>query len=428
MNTLTDEELKIFNRMEQAKLKHNLRQKKYIDNQKKKNPNYNADHSEYMRKYNANIREKYMTVAQKIAKENIKLQPPKTVEIPNIEAPKVDRRTKKGQEILAEFEVRPSYQIRRRALAEQTVNTYMSNLNLVQRELLDKDIRDVIKKHIKKLLTNSTGLEAPNVSAIISELSYLKDIDTAIRTLRAKNPIDNTFKAKLQAIVSVTSRIPSLKDQYQKTTKLAIQINDNYEEGRAENAIKEGDEDKIIDVTDKQTIKENIDKLDDPMEKLIYAVYMYVPPRRVKDYYLLTPTTEKDYESLDTDYNYLVLTKPIKIVFNNYKTKSKFKQQVFDLPDDLAKLFRDYIQRENLDSNHFIFHQSGDKRLTIGQSNFSAKVKKIFTKLYGAGITVTNVRQSWATAQEGKRLKDRQWIAKWMGHNVEQQLRYTKKK
>lgn len=427
MNTLTNEEQNLLSKVQRAKQKHRLRQRRYVENQKAQNPNYNSDQAAYMRRYNAAIKEKYMTVEDKLAKER-PVEPPKAVQIPNTEVPKVDRRTKKGKAVLAEFETRPAFETRRRELSDESISTYIRNLNTVQKELLDKPLRDVMKKQITKLLKNVKGPDAAIKTAIISELAYLKDIDAAIQTLRQKNPKNNTFKAKLQAIVAVTSHIPAVKDQYQKVTKLAIQVNDEYEAGRSENVLKPEDEGKLIDVDDQDLIWKNIQSLSSkPKEQLIYAIYTLIPPRRVKDYYLLRPTTSMDFNSLDDEYNYLVLnSKPMKLVFNNYKTRGKFKQQVFDVPDKLAELFKDYVQNEKLDSNHFIFHQDTDKRLPYAQSNFSELVKKVFRSIYDVNITVTNIRQSWATAQEGKSLTQRQQTAKAMAHNVDQQLRYAK--
>lgn len=429
MSALTAEDRAVLARMEQAREKHRLRQQKYIQRQKELNKNFDVEHAAYMRKYNASVKETYMTVQEKLNKQNVQNQPLKTVQIPNIEVPKVDRRTRKGQRVLDEFEIRPSYQIRRDkgALSGGTTKQYIQNINLVQKDLLGKELRTVMKAQILKLLNNTKNEDAAVRSAIVSELSYLKDVDAAIKKLRELHQNDSTFKSRLQAIVAVTSRIPDMREQYQKLTKTAIEVNNTYEAGRADNILAAEDEGKIINI-DFNTALENIQKLNTAREKLLYAIYTLIPARRVKDYYLLKVTNDKPLSELDDDYNYIMIGDTMKLVFNNYKTKSKMKQQVFDIPTELQLLFSNHIRQDKLKDGNYIFHQSTGNNVEMAQSNFSTAVKQLFAKVHGANITVKNIRQSWATEQNNdKSLTERRQVAYAMAHSVDQQLRYAKK-
>ncbi len=84
-------------------------------------------------------------------------------------------------------------------------------------------------------------------------------------------------------------------------------------------------------------------------------------------------------------------------VFNDYKIDKTYGKQVFEVPEDLDKVFNQYITAKKLKNCDFLFSLLRNEKESIAESNFSAKVKGVFEKVYGIPITMRFVRTSWAT-------------------------------
>ena len=128
---------------------------------------------------------------------------------------------------------------------------------------------------------------------------------------------------------------------------------------------------------------------------MIYGLYTLFPARRL-DYKNMKLTTETNVDMLN-DINYLILSNPKQFVFNAYKTDKTYGKQVFEVPEDLDKVFNQYITAKKLKIGDFLFSLLRNKKEPIAESNFSAKVKGVFEKVYGVPITIRFVRMSWAT-------------------------------
>ena len=128
---------------------------------------------------------------------------------------------------------------------------------------------------------------------------------------------------------------------------------------------------------------------------MIYALYTLFPARRL-DYKNMKLTTETKVDMLN-DINYLILSNPKQFVFNDYKTNNTYGKQDFKIPDDLDMVINQYITAKKLRNGDFLFSLLRDKKEPIAESNFSAKVKEVFNKIYGIPISMRFVRMSWAT-------------------------------
>jgi hypothetical protein len=103
------------------------------------------------------------------------------------------------------------------------------------------------------------------------------------------------------------------------------------------------------------------------------------------------------------DINYLMLSNPKQFVFNDYKTNNTYGKQVFKSTDDLDMVLKQYITAKKLRNGDFLISLLRDKKEPIAESNFSAKVKEVFNKVYGIPISMRFVRMSWATDVLGDR-------------------------
>jgi hypothetical protein len=265
---------------------------------------------------------------------------------------------------------------------------------------------------------------------ILNEMKYINNnIDPTINHLRAHYKNDNTFKSYINILAVITSHLKTLnKSVYQTLTKTNIYINKEVQEKRKENAIEEGDEDKIINL-DKTTIIKNLNKIDNIKDRLIYALYTLFPARR-EEWRLTKITTETNKEKLkDPVNNYLILSNPKRIIFNNYKTYKKYKQQDFNIDDkDLNNIIDEYIYLKGLKNNDYLFSLDRDIREVISQPNFSKLISDVFKKIYNIPISIRFLRMSHITYLLNKNptIKQMEILSNQMAHSPEEQGKYKK--
>lgn len=146
----------------------------------------------------------------------------------------------------------------------------------------------------------------------------------------------------------------------------------------------------------------------------IIALYTYIPPRRVRDYSQMKFVLTDD-ETIDKKYNYYVKNTN-KLVFNEYKTKKTFKQQIIKAPLWLKKALVAYIDDAKLESGTSLFNMN-DKVLD-----------NLVIRIFGGGVDM--IRRSYVD----NRFKDNNLpkngelknISNKMGHSLETHLAYRK--
>ena len=189
------------------------------------------------------------------------------------------------------------------------------------------------------------------------------------------------------------------------------------------------DPDKIIDLSDRQTLLDNIEKLKNVTDKLIYAVNVLIPPRRL-EYRFVVLTDETNAKMLQDTNNYLIISGKWRFIFNEYKTAKFMGQQDIPIPDDLKQILLSYIHTKKLKIGDLLFSLQRDKREEISQPNFSSLISRVFAKIYGVEISNRFLRYSASTTASNQNLskKDRQQLANDMGHSLSQNLAYSKHK
>ena len=333
---LTAEEELFLKKVEQRKQKHANAVKKYRASNIEKIHDYN-------KKYNTKQKSKLEAIKAKLPPKP--QQPPTPLNIQQItqEPPKIDKRTRRGKkQTEATTDIKPSHETRKEPLEYSTIDDYIKKADILNRLFIKKSLSPQVKAEITKLLNDNKNIDE---DLILNEMTYINnDIEPTINQLRAHYKNDNTFKSYINILAVITSHLKTLnKSVYQTLTKTNIYINKQVQEKRKENAIEEGDEDKIIDL-DKTIILKNLNKIDNIKDKLIYALYTLFPARR-EEWRLSKITTETNKEKLkDPVNNYLILSNPKRIIFNNYKTYKKYKQQDFIIEDkDLNNIIDEYI-------------------------------------------------------------------------------------
>ena len=207
------------------------------------------------------------------------------------------------------------------------------------------------------------------------------------------------------------------------TKNLSKQSQDKRDDNTTE------DINKIIDLSDRQALLDNIDKLPNITDKLIYALNVLIPPRRL-EYRFVVLTDETNAQMLQDTNNYLIIKGKWRFVFNEYKTAKYMGQQDILIPDDLKQILISYIKAKKLNVGDLLFSLQRDKREEISQPNFSSLISRVFSKIYGVDISNRFLRYSASTTATNQNLSknERQQLASDMGHCLSQNMSYSKHK
>lgn len=155
-------------------------------------------------------------------------------------------------------------------------------------------------------------------------------------------------------------------------------------------------------------------ELQELMKYVILSLYTMIPPRRLLDY-----TAFKVRNVDKTKDNYM---EGNKFVFNNYKTKNKYGQQVVKIPQKLRILIQRWANKHPYD--WLLFNEKGDP---IPPSRLTVKLNRIFD---GRKISVNMLRHIFISDEVLKHvpaLEKLEKVAEDMGHSTDQQILYKKK-
>jgi hypothetical protein len=162
-----------------------------------------------------------------------------------------------------------------------------------------------------------------------------------------------------------------------------------------------------IDFENNEEYEENINKLENIADKVIYS-YMMKIKGRVGDLRMCKIAKGKE-DIEDEGYNWIYDNK---MYINNTKNK---KKNIIELPESLN--FWNSI------SEGYILGR------LIPSGTYSQQIQRIFLKVYGKTYSANNIRHLYATYinEKGASLEERQATAKQSGHSVIEQLSYVYK-
>ena len=138
-----------------------------------------------------------------------------------------------------------------------------------------------------------------------------------------------------------------------------------------------------------------------------------IPPRRSLDYGLMKI---RNFD-IKTDNYY----KAGKFYFNRYKTADKYGLQSIDVPKDLQTLLKKWIKINDTD---YLLFSSNKQPLS------SPQINRILNKVFDKHISVDMLRHIYLTNHYKNipAIKDMENLATEMGHSLNQQMLYVKKK
>lgn len=415
--SLTTEELAFLNKIEERRQKHREASKKYRSSNKDKIADYN-------KKYNQDQKDKMNSILSK----QPKIPQPTPINIQEIIAspPKIDKRTRRGKNQKT-GDIKPFYETRKEPLEYSTIEDYISKANIIQRIFLKKSLSQELKAELRKLLNNNKTIDE---ELILSEMTYINNnIEPTINRLREKYKNDNSFRTKINILTVITSHLKTLnKSVYQTLAKLNIYLNQQIQDKRKENILDEGDEGKIINL-DLTEILTNIEKLKTIKDKLIYGLYTLFPARR-EEWRFTKLTTETNKEKLKHPVdNYLILSNPKRVIFNNYKTSKKYGQQDFEINDrNLNNILDEYIISNKLKEKDYLFSLGRNKQEIISQPNFSKLISNVFFKIHNIPISLRFLRMAHISKllKTNPTIKQMETLAYQMANSVDEQRRYNK--
>ena len=308
-------------------------------------------------------------------------------------------------------------------MKEKTINQYTNVIIRVHPIFVKTKKIDELRDVINRVFNDNDNINDNDVVYLKKNLKYLKNPQKFIDKIKE---IYNNVSTQKGYIVPFVVLCRILKDDkmflkaHEYLSKQAMVLNEAYEAVRDDNVVSDEDAAKIITNYDKDTLLANVDKLDKPLHKLLYSLYVFTPPRR-NEYQNILIVNYKS--KLDKDKNYILLNKkfPEHFVFNNYKTADKYGSQKIVIPNELAKIIYNYIKENKL--------KSGDKLITLSINNYIQNIKKAFKIVYGIdGITTRWLRISYATYIDNVKISnnDKKKIVENMAHSAQQSSKYRK--
>src|SRR6056300_441334 len=318
----------------------------------------------------------------------------------------------KRNKIIKATNIAPSYTKQNYYLSDRSINQYQVIIERLHYKYTNK----IFNHNIKKIfIDKDTNL----LNNILNEMSYLDY--KFIERLKNDFPNASTFKTYITPIVKLLSYADSAKYNklYKYYASYMIESNNKYEKERNDNFVSEENVNKIITDFSNETLLENAEKLNDITERVIYAIYTFIPPRRLEYANMYIINKSKKINNKD---NYLVVSRnnPVKFIFQTYKTYRTFGVQSYDIPEELAKIIKQYIYKNKL--------KTGDKLLPYNEKYLSEVIGKIFNKVYGEKINLNYIRKSYATFINEMKISnnERELLALAMGHSLDQSMRYKK--
>jgi len=258
--------------------------------------------------------------------------------------------------------------------------------------------------NLKFLSDDKAVLEVINSRSLLTRGSYFSTITNALatqgRTKKLINKYATTAKATWTEIQS--------RDVHEKTAK---------------------QEESMIPMEDivkrRQELQEIVEALgEEPNHTerecitlwLLICLYTEIAPRRNQDYAYMIVVQELP-EEQDMNANYLVLSTK-EFVFNKYKTKNHYGQQVIDIPDELMSHIEMYLK----------YHPQRDRDSyeLIPGINKTNGITRLLNKAFNKKIGATALRHIYLSDKYAKVVQERQEDAAAMAHSVNVQTGYIK--
>jgi hypothetical protein len=239
-------------------------------------------------------------------------------------------------------------------------------------------------------------------------LSWVRD--------NARDPknFQNSLTSTINDIVSYLKRLQGYDREYDFLSRL-LKANVKMRELQLKkNEPTKLQQERLISLDKLKSFSSVADTLE-PKTRLLYYLYTWFP-RRLQDYRLMrvaklnkrvnTINKLQSSQGYDENSNYVVKNSngvPYKLIFNIYKKSVKdiLGTQIFEIPAELRKVLKEYIDQENIKDGELLFSNQKGEYTTM---EFSKAISKAFQAITGIPISMGDARHIQATHYASKNL------------------------
>jgi hypothetical protein len=175
------------------------------------------------------------------------------------------------------------------------------------------------------------------------------------------------------------------------------------------------------------------------IQYIVPNLYIKFPPRRNIDYTEMKITTDYK-DDMSPEFNYLVIGTEkggaeervvMRYVFNKYKTSGTYNRQVFDVPDDLVVVLKNWIKATGKVDGDYLLTKVGYRIHNKGDALRSDDIGEVLHKAFGRGISTQMLRHmyldKYTTPERKKIIEEMMGDADQMSHSIStQQQTYVK--
>jgi hypothetical protein len=175
------------------------------------------------------------------------------------------------------------------------------------------------------------------------------------------------------------------------------------------------------------------------LEYIVPNLYTKFPPRRNLDYTEMKICDDYG-PDMSKEFNYLVISVEkgktvMRYVFNRYKTDGTYREQIFDVPEDLVVQLKRWISATKKKDDDFLLTKIGryTHEKQKGEKLRSDDITDALHKAFGSGISTQMLRHMYIdkynTPEREKVIHEMMGDAEMMAHSMTtQQTVYKKKK
>lgn len=310
---------------------------------------------------------------------------------------------------------------------------------------------EIINDLNKKKLSEGSIKSYFNALKNLNDKKEIKNFKFLEKTNKILEKIKD-FKTTTQrniiiAIVSILkNKDKNLYDQYY---KIMIDLNDKImnessknekSETQAKNWIKWDEVVSKFNELKNIKLSKNISETqyDNLLNLVVLALYVLIPPRRNKDYLIMKILNK---EPIDNNYNYIDVKKK-QFIFNNYKTKNTYGQQIINIPSELMEIIKKYLKyrkdanlKSSLDDflpqkksstfssdNEFFLVKFNGQNLKSDNS-----ITRILNNIFNKNISSSMLRHIYLSSKYDDVLNEQKKDSEMMAHSEQTQKEYIKK-
>jgi hypothetical protein len=291
----------------------------------------------------------------------------------------------------------------------------------ILRKLKEKNLSDNSIKLYMSILNN------------LNDKKEIKDLKFLSKPKKIYDKIKD-YKPTTQRniLISIVSVLKALNDpMYQLYYDGMMKMNKNIEENNKLNVKSETQNknwmkwddvvNKFNEMKSKIKLHKNIseEQYNHILATVILGLYVCLPPRRNKDYLLMK--VSKDGKNMtDTKFNYFDVKKK-QFVFNNFKTKKSFGQQIIDIPDELFELLKKFL-RYKKEGDGFLLVKFNGEYLKSDNA-----ITRILNGIFDKNVSSSMLRHIYLSDKYNGVKDEMKKDSELMAHSTSQQADYIKK-